>query len=323
MKKEICLFLLALSALATANNDRPHIDNTDKDNPNKDNWVSITVNNYDLYAVYNSVKDADTAVLIIAGSGATNHDGNNVKAGLTNNSYLMIAEQLNRAGISVLRPDKRGIGKSASEQFNMSETLFSHYVEDVVEWIKHLKSKHKKVVVMGHSLGGLMSIQAAQQTDVDGLITLASVADSTHETLKVQLKAQPPMVSEAAYPLLDKLANDEPISDDEVPVFLNALFHSSLRPYLRSFLLIEPRAELTKINTPTLSIIGDTDIQISVEETQAMTEGLKHVKLLIIEGMNHVMKTAPSDRMLNMATYSQSDLPLHEKLMPAILDFIQ
>lgn len=323
MKITLFLSSIALAFISIASEDIGLQKNTLQESILRENWASITVNNHELHAKTNYVKDADTAVLIIAGSGATNHNGNNEQAGLINNAYKMLAEALNKANISVLRPDKRGVGRSASQDLDMSETLFPHYVEDVVEWTKYLKKSHKKVYLMGHSLGGLMSIQAAQKIQIDGLITLASVADSGYKTIKRQLSAQPPMVSEAANPLLDKLANDESIKDEEVPVFLNALFHSSLRPYLRSFMLIEPRQELTKINTPTLAIIGDTDIQISVEETKAMTINLPHVQLEIIKGMNHVLKVAPSDRASNMATYAQPELPLHEELMPAILNFIR
>jgi hypothetical protein len=39
--------------------------------------------------------------------------------------------------------------------------------------------------------------------------------------------------------------------------------------------------------------------------------------------MNHVLKAAPADRALNIATYSQPDLPLAPGLMDAIVRFIR
>src|SRR5437773_1075003 len=50
-------------------------------------------------------------VLIIAGSGPTDRNGNNPLAG-NNNSLKMLAEELGKNGISSVRYDKRGIAKS-------------------------------------------------------------------------------------------------------------------------------------------------------------------------------------------------------------------
>lgn len=51
-------------------------------------------------------------VLIIAGSGPTDRDGNNVYGSLTD-SYKMIAYELAHNGIASVRYDKRGIGESS------------------------------------------------------------------------------------------------------------------------------------------------------------------------------------------------------------------
>ena len=53
-------------------------------------------------------------VLIIAGSGPTDMDGNSAIGNLRNNSLKFLAEGLAANGIASLRFDKRGIGTSAS-----------------------------------------------------------------------------------------------------------------------------------------------------------------------------------------------------------------
>ena len=52
-------------------------------------------------------------VLIIAGSGPTDMDGNSAIGNLRNNSLKFLAEGLAANGIASLRFDKRGIGTSA------------------------------------------------------------------------------------------------------------------------------------------------------------------------------------------------------------------
>lgn len=295
----------------------------DAEHSTDDNWILIEINDHQSAGLMLENPESETAVLIVAGSGPTDHNGNIIANGMINNSYKMLATELHQAGYAVLRFDKQGIGKSANENFDMSKVLFRDYVNDVVAWVKHLKSRHKQVVIIGHSLGGLMAIQAAQAVAVDRLITLASVADSGYITVKRQMNDQPEFVQAAAIPLLDRLALGENIPAAEVPAFLNPLLHPSIQPYLMSFMLIDPKTELTKLNTPTLNIIGDTDLQIKTEETQRLSKNLNHVSLKVINGMNHVLKQAPLDRAANLVTYSQPELPLHAELVPIILSFLQ
>ncbi len=291
-------------------------------NSQTDNWVHIDSSGYQLAGNFTIPKNADTAILIIAGSGATDHNGNNEAAGLMTNSYKMLAEELNAAGYAVLRVDKRGLGKSAQPNFDMSNTTFQHHVDDVSAWINYLKGKDFRTVVIGHSLGGLMAMMAAQDNQIDRLILLNSVADIIYQSMKRQMADQPEFVNEAAIPLLDRLAKGETIPAEEVPEFLNPLFSPTIQPYLKSFLLINPKSELSKLTQPSLAIIGDTDLQVTVEETQKLTEGQSQVTLKVIEGMNHIFKEAPTDREANIATYYQGDLPLHSQLIPIILEFL-
>jgi hypothetical protein len=313
MKTKILLLCFCLNCLATKIEPQNQVEQ----------WISVTANGHQLAGLMMDNDQATTALLIVAGSGPTDHNGNVASHGMINNSYKMLATELHHAGYAVLRFDKHGIGKSAYDEFDMSKVLFSDYVNDVVVLLEYLQKQYPQVVVIGHSLGGLMAIEAAQKSPVSRIITLASVADSGYKTLKRQMLDQPEFIRDAAIPLLDRLALGETIPADEVPAFLNALLHPSLQPYLKSFILIEPRAELAQLSIPTLNIIGDTDIQVEVSETQMLSEGLEHAKIKIINGMNHVLKNAPKERNANLATYSQADLPLHEALIPVILNFLQ
>ena len=60
---------------------------------------------------------------------------------------------------------------------------------------------------------------------------------------------------------------------------------------------------------PVLLLQGTTDIQVSVDEAKALKAAKPDAELVLIEGMNHVLKRAPADRAQNMAAYSNPDLP--------------
>ncbi|WP_223787557.1 alpha/beta hydrolase [Marinicella meishanensis] len=295
------------------------------DHENASQWVQTTVNGYLIKAHYLPAKQPDLpspAVLLVAGSGATDHNGNNLAMGLHNNSYQMLAAALQQAGYAVLRPDKRGVGQSRATDHDPAAVRFDHHVKDVVAWIQFLRQHHTDITVIGHSLGGLMAMQAMRQEPVNRLVALASVADSAHATVKRQMQNQPEFVRQAALPLLDRLAQGETIPGSEVPVFLHPLLGPDTQGYLQSFMQLEPRSALQDLYIPTLVLVGDHDIQIAVPETQQMAAGLPHVRLQVIAGMNHVLKAAPAERMANMATYAEPERPLHADLMPALLAFL-
>src|SRR4051812_8483211 len=64
-------------------------------------------------------------VLIIAGSGPTDRNGNN--SSMENNSLKMLAEELSKNGIASVRFDKRGIGES-NPGMDITEMKLSDFV---------------------------------------------------------------------------------------------------------------------------------------------------------------------------------------------------
>lgn len=265
-------------------------------------------------------REGSTVALIIAGSGPTDRNGNN--SSMKNNSLKMIAEALAKEGISSVRFDKRGIGESASLVEKEEDLVFEDYVNDVVGWIEKLKKDNRfnKVVVIGHSEGALIGAVAVNNTDGDGFVSIAGVGYSAYETLERQLKEQSQQVFEICKPIMDELMKGNLV--DDVPEGLYSLFRPSVQPYLISWFKYDPVEEISKVEEPVLIIQGDNDIQITVEDANRLYEGNPESKLVIIEGMNHILKDAPEDREGNIATYSNPTLPLNERFVKELINFI-
>ena len=83
-------------------------------------------------------------VIIIAGSGPTDRDGNNPLGG-KNDSLKMLAEGLAAKGIGSLRFDKRGIGESAKALAKEDDIRFENYIDDVVQWGKQFQKDPRSV----------------------------------------------------------------------------------------------------------------------------------------------------------------------------------
>lgn len=266
------------------------------------------------------LKVSKTVALIIAGSGPTNRDGNNPT--MINNSLKMLADELAKIGISSLRYDKRGIGESKNSGLKESELRFDNYINDAKSWVGYLNnlSNFNKIVVIGHSEGSLIGMVASQQENVDKFISIAGAGEPIDQTIREQLKSQPPIVIEQSTPILNKLLLGKTV--ENVPAFLNSLFRPSIQPYMISWFKYDPQKEIAKLNKPVLIIQGSTDIQVSLIDANKLSAANKEANKIVIQKMNHIFKEATLDRQSNFQTYNQPELPIKPELVKVIGEFV-
>lgn len=266
-------------------------------------------------------------VLFIAGSGPTDRNGNN-KAGLNTNAYQMFCRQLTEKGIATLRYDKWGAGESmpTSKEIPASRKVFEAEIDDVVAWVKYIQTdkRFSELIIVGHSQGSLVGILAAQKTHpyTTKFISIAGLGYSGSETIKRQLSdpGQPAMLINDAIPVIDSLVSGHFVTN--IPPLLTQLFNRSLQPYLISWFKYDPAQEFAKLNIPSLIIQGTNDIQVTIEDAKRLASARPLSSLLIIEQMNHVLKTVKGDRMENLASYSKPALPLTPELIEKVYSFI-
>ncbi len=258
--------------------------------------------------------------LIIAGSGPTDRNGNNPM--WTNNSLKMLATELAKKGIASLRYDKRGIAKSQKEGMAEAELRFEMYIKDASDWVQFLKANKDfiEVDIIGHSEGSLIGMVAAQNRNVSRFVSIAGAGQAADKIIREQLKAQPPFVLEQSASILDELVKGNTV--ENVPQMLNSLFRPSVQPYMISWFRYDPQTEIARLKKPVLIIQGTTDIQVSVEDARRLQVANPDAKMTIIEGMNHIFKAAEADRMENMQTYNQPDLPVIPEMVDAVAGFI-
>jgi pimeloyl-ACP methyl ester carboxylesterase len=264
------------------------------------------------------------AVLLIAGSGPTDRDGNSTMPGVRPANLKLIAEGLAAAGVPSLRYDKRAIGKSAPAALSEADLRFTTAVDDAVLFARLLKAQPSVtcVILLGHSEGALIAALAAQKIETCGVIEASGIGRPLGVVLREQLAAQnlPPPVMAQIETALTELEHGRQIAN--VPG-LEALFRPSIQPYLISQLSLDPAKALAGVKAPVLILQGDNDVQVSVQDARLLAAARPDARLVILPGVNHVLKTAPSDRAGNVATYADPNLPLAAGVMPAILAFAQ
>src|SRR3984957_14808753 len=145
--------------------------------------------------------------VLIAGSGSTDHDGNGPQ--MKPATLKKLAEQLAARKIATLRYDKRGAGGWKPEFGRPEDFRFKDYVDDAAALVDYLRSsgKFSKIILVGHSEGGLVAILTARRVPVDRLVLLATAARRQGDLLKAQLEKRqiPPEVLDPILKAIDSI----------------------------------------------------------------------------------------------------------------------
>lgn len=264
-------------------------------------------------------------VLIIAGSGPTDRDGNSPMLPGKNNSLLQLADSLATQGIASLRYDKRGIAKSQFKELREENMRFSDGVDDAAGWIRWLRQQgFRKIYVAGHSEGSLVGLSAAQTEKIDGFISIAGAGRPIDAVLREQFAAGggPDSLKKLAGRYLDTLLLGQRIAKPHPLLF--SVFRPSVQPYMISWLRYDPQALIRTLRCAALIVQGTNDLQVKETDAQALAKANPNAKLVLIKHMNHIFKkiesTAPA---MNVASYSNPKLPVMTELVTTITQFVK
>ena len=185
-------------------------------------------------------------VVITPGSGQNNR-----------NSHYNIAEELLKNGIAVYRFDDRGVGKSGGKvNFGVDQIIKDlYYALNNLQKIDSLSNK--KIGALGHSLGGIATIDAYQNgLRIDFLILMATPIEKFGKFNKPQYSSR---------------------SNPEIKVSTKMLFQN--------------------LQIPMLFIAGTNDSFFNSTETAALIHDLnnKNIEVKIINGLNHFLRAGSDD----------------------------
>jgi alpha-beta hydrolase superfamily lysophospholipase len=262
--------------------------------------------------------DRPPLALLIAGSGSTDHDGNGPQ--IKPATLKKLSEQLVARKIATLRYDKRGAGGWKPEFGQPADFRFKDYVDDAAALVGYLRQRGKfsRVILVGHSEGGLVAILTARRVPIDRLVLLATAARRQGDVLKAQLEKQlaPDLFAPIAK-AIDAIMAGQIV--DPLPPGL--MIPPAMQPGIASAFTEDPIAPLKLIDQPVLIVGGGRDRQVARLDFLALGAAAPAAKSLWVPDMNHVLVDV-TDESDDLAAYNQPERALDPGMIDAVADFI-
>lgn len=243
-------------------------------------------------------------VVLIAGSGPTDRNGNNPLVHTRIDTLQLVAERLAQARIATLRYDKRGIGASTPTPRTLEEQerffTWQNLVGDVqaaqAELLQHDEIKPYATALLGHSEGGDLALAAAGTARIrPHAIVLASTPGLTlEEIIRRQLARSHPTLVPAADLAMAAIRATGRVPAD-VPPELTRLFPAYVGPYLKGALAFDPAQALAVLDIACLLVHGAADKQVvPLGDIQPLLDVLAKRKapgeVMIAPGVSHNLK---------------------------------
>jgi len=225
-------------------------------------------------------------VVLVAGSGPTDRNGNNALVPERIDLLKQIAELLAGAGIASLRYDKRGIGASTQKPHGSVDELerffsWDNFVGDVAaahaELARHDEIKSYATALLGHSEGGLLVLAAAPtiaRNPPHGMVLLATPGRKLADIVRAQVGRGAPILLAPTDRVIKAIEATGHVPSD-LPRELEALFPPYAGPFLQRLLAFDPAQALAASRLPCLLLQGAADRQIvPMEDVQPLIDAL-------------------------------------------------
>ena len=252
-------------------------------------------------------------VVLIAGSGPTDRDGNNPLIPVKVDLLRLVAERLAAAGIATLRYDKRGIGQSTARPTGTLAAeehffLWDHFVADAIaahtELLKHNEIKPYATAFLGHSEGGLLALAATVAMGKQrppGIVLASSPGRRLADIVHDQIGRNAPSLQPAADRILASILEQGRVPANISPE-LQLIFPAYAGPFLQAALAFDPAAALARTDNACLLVHGGADAQIvPFADIQPLLDVLAKRtasgEALVVPAVSHNLKqvTGPTD----------------------------
>lgn len=262
-------------------------------------------------------------VVIIAGSGPTDRNGNSMM-GIRPNSYAQLAWRLAERGIASLRYDKRAL-PGTKGTVDIAKLTLADFASDARAAADSLARDRRfsKVYLLGHSEGASLALLAAHDDSVvAGVVSVSGLGRPLTVVIREQLSRQFDSATLARYDIAmaQYLRGETP---QDVPSALGMLFVPINQHFMTSLMSFDPPAAIRAVRQPVLIVQGDHDLQITVADAERLKGARPDAQLVVVPMANHVLKqTAETTVAAQMPLYQNPAAPIMPEVVNAIAGWI-
>jgi len=260
------------------------------------------------------------AAVLITGSGPQDRDEHL----LGHRPFLVLADDLTRRGVAVLRYDDRGFAKSTGRFQDATSTDFAVDAAAAVAFLRGRKDiDGRRIGLIGHSEGGMVApMTALKDGKAAFVVLLAAPGVPSREVMTAQRLAVGKVYGvtpeaaardnaavsridtvlaetndwEAAKVEAARLLGEASTAAGVKPEVLMARSTMLFTPWYREFIAYDPRPNLAKLHMPVLAVNGENDLQVVAgQNLPAIREALranKDVTVVELAGLNHLFQTS-------------------------------
>jgi pimeloyl-ACP methyl ester carboxylesterase len=263
-------------------------------------------------------------VLILAGAGTTDRDGNNYSVPGKNDALKQLAEALRDRGVASLRYDKRGSGESYYLISKEEDLSFDDYVSDAVAAISALRAdkRFSRLIVAGHTEGALVAaaaLRSPRAPRVEGLALLCASGKSAVETVGAAVAGAPAELQAEGAAIMAALRSGKTYAHPSG--YFADFFRPSFQPYLASWFRYDLRAELPEDKAPVLLVQGNRDFQTTLADFDILLRARPDAAAFVLPGMNHALKEVGPDLEENYRAFTDPSFPLAPQLADILAAF--
>lgn len=244
--------------------------------------VVITSAGYALAGTHAAPRGRETVAtaLILPGSGEVDRNSDHVRLRL--GVSVDLAHALAAHGVSSLRYDKRGVGRSDG---SFLATGLTENIADARAALRWLRSQEAgaehPVFVIGHSEGGMIAqAVAAGDEALAGVVLLAAPGVPGLELMRWQGRQVADALPPAARAITRLFGIDLTAVQGKAVARIQATEADVLRMngrkvnarWQRELLAFDPVPYLARITAPVLAITGDKDLQVNAEDLQVIRD---------------------------------------------------
>jgi pimeloyl-ACP methyl ester carboxylesterase len=262
-------------------------------------------------------------VVIIAGSGPTDRNGNSL-LGIRPNSYAQLAWRLAERGIASLRYDKRVL-PGTKGTVDIATLTLEDFAADARAAAESLAGdkRFSKVFLLGHSEGASLALLAARDNSgVAGVISVSGLGRPLSVVMREQISRQ---VDSATLVRYDTAMAQylRGVTPADVPQTLAVLFVPINQHFMKSWATFDPSAAIRAVRQPVLIVQGDHDVQVTVADGERLRGARPDAQLVVVPLANHVLKQTTETTLAGqMALYQTPTIPIMAEVPAAIADWI-